>query len=188
MSGKDLDKRSHPTGITRWRRLRFRQERFSLKNIWGLILGKLYKPNKLDLDFALIDRSLIQSFNFFDATGCSGKDRRTGTKISILVNFPDTPFNIVFTERKAMTHPMQHLPLPRAQLTSLKQFQLTRYVTQKPGVFLTGVGTRSNIPLETLETEKPFPVTWQRPLRKNEIQDRKNQYLNQIIQKTALQV
>lgn len=96
MRWRDLDHRRFPSGVTHWRRLRFWGAKFGLKNTWNLILQKLNNLNKLNLDIASIDGSLIQSFNFLDTTGYSGKYKKTGTKISTLVDFLGTPFNIVF--------------------------------------------------------------------------------------------
>ena len=96
MRWRDLDRKNCPTGVTHWRRLRFWGLEFGLKNTWNLILQKLQGLNKLNLNIASIDGSLIQSFNFMDTTGYSGKYKKTGTKISTLVDFLGTPFNVVF--------------------------------------------------------------------------------------------
>lgn len=93
---RDLDRKNYPSGVTHWRRLRFWQLKFGLKKTWNLILQKLYKLNRLNLNIASIDGSLVPSFNFFDTTGYSGKYKKTGTKISTLVDFLGTPLNIVF--------------------------------------------------------------------------------------------
>lgn len=93
---RDLDKRGYPTGITHWRRLRFWGKYFGLKNTWSLILGQLHKLNRLDLDIASIDGSLVPSFNFLDTTGYSGKYKKTGTKLSVITDFLGTPFNVIF--------------------------------------------------------------------------------------------
>ena len=96
MRWRDLDRKDYPSGVTHWRRLRFWQVKFGLKNTWELILKKLNKLNRLNLNIASIEGSLIQSFNFLDTTGYSGKYRKTGTKISVITDFLGTPFNIVF--------------------------------------------------------------------------------------------
>jgi len=96
MRWRDLDRRDYPSGVTHWRRLRFWGLKFGLKNAWEVILKRLNKFNKLNLNIASVDGSLIPSFNFFDTTGYSGKYKKTGTKISTLVDFLGTPFNIVF--------------------------------------------------------------------------------------------
>mgnify|MGYP001597934138 FL=1 len=82
--------------MTHWRRLRFWGLRFGLKRTWNLILQKLRGLNKLNLNIASIDGSLVPSFNFLDTTGYSGKYKKTGTKISTLVDFLGTPLNVVF--------------------------------------------------------------------------------------------
>lgn len=91
-----MDGKNYPSGVTHWRRLRFWGYKFGIKNTWELILKKLNEYEKLNLDIASIDGSLVQSFNFADTTGYSGKYQKTGTKISTLVDFLGTPFNIVF--------------------------------------------------------------------------------------------
>jgi len=73
---RDLDRKDLPSGVTHWRRLRFWGSKFGLKNVWNLILQKLHKLNKLDLNIASIDGSLVPSFNFFDTTGYSGKYKK----------------------------------------------------------------------------------------------------------------
>ena len=95
---RDLDRKGSPTGVTHWRRLRFWGSKFGLKNTWSLILLKLHKLEKLDLNVASIDGSLVPSFNFSDTTGYSGKYKKTGTKISTLVDFLGTPFNILVNQ------------------------------------------------------------------------------------------
>lgn len=96
MRWRDLDKKDCPSGVTHWRRMRFWQRKFGLKNTWDLILHRLCKSNKLDFNIASIDGSLVPSFNFFDTTGYSGKYKKVGTKISTLVDFLGTPLNVVF--------------------------------------------------------------------------------------------
>lgn len=104
MRWRDLDRKDCPTGVTHWRRLRLWGFKFGLKITWEEILQKLYKLNKLNLNIASIDGSLIQSFGFSDTTGYSGKYKKTGTKISTLVDFLGTPFNVVFASGN--THDM----------------------------------------------------------------------------------
>lgn len=96
MRWRDLDNPCFPSDTTHWRRLRFWGSRLSLKRVWDLILTRLDKANKIDLSIASIDGSLIQSYNFLDTTGYSGKYCKTGTKISTLVDFPGIPLNVVF--------------------------------------------------------------------------------------------
>lgn len=104
MRWRDLDHKGFPSGVTHWRRLRFWGIKFGLKNTWELILKKLNEMNKLNLNIASIDGSLIQSFAFSDTTGYSGKYKKTGTKISTLVDFLGTPFNVAFASGN--THDM----------------------------------------------------------------------------------
>ena len=131
MRWRDLDDNRFPSGVTHWRRLRFWEKQFGLKNAWNLILDKLSKSNKLDLDIASIDGSLIQSFNFLDTTGYSGKYKKTGTKISTLVDFPGTPINIVFA-------PGERHDMPLAMPT------ITNNSVGKPGIVLADKGYDSD--------------------------------------------
>lgn len=96
MRWRDLDDTRFASNVTHWRRLRFWGFKFGLRKAWEGILDKLKGLNKLDLNIASIDGSLIQSFNFSDTAGYSGKYKKTGTKISNLVDFKGTPFNVVF--------------------------------------------------------------------------------------------
>lgn len=96
MRWRDLDDKRFASCVTHWRRFRFWGIKFGLKITWETILQKINKLNKLDLNIASIDGSLIQSFAFSDTTGYSGKYKKTGTKISNLVDFKGTPFNVLF--------------------------------------------------------------------------------------------
>ncbi len=106
---RDLDRKDCPNGVTHWRRLRFWNSHFELKNTWSFVLQELHKLERLDLTVASVDGSLVPSFNFLDTTGYSGKHKDTGTKISTLVDFKGTPFNVVFSSGN--THDMP-LALP----------------------------------------------------------------------------
>ena len=96
MRWRDFDRKNYPSGVTHWRRLRFWELRFGLKNTWNSILQKLHNLKRLNLNVASIDGSLVPSFNFLDTTGYSGKYKKTGTKMSVITDFSGTPFNIVF--------------------------------------------------------------------------------------------
>lgn len=106
MRWRDLDRKDFPTGVTHWRRLRFWGLKFGLKITWESILKRLNELKKLNLNIASIDGSLIQSFSFLDTTGYSGKYKKTGTKISTLVDFLGTPFNVVFASGNTHDMPM----------------------------------------------------------------------------------
>lgn len=93
---RDLDQKGYPSGVTHWRRLRLWGVKFGIKRTWEKILLQLNQLDRLDLSTASIDGSLIQSFEFKDTTGFSGKHHQVGTKISTIVDFEGVPFNIVF--------------------------------------------------------------------------------------------
>jgi len=80
---RDLDRKDCPTGITHWRRLRFWNSQFGLKDTWNLILKKLNELNRIDLNIASIDGSLVPSFNFFDTTGYSENIGKQGQRYQL---------------------------------------------------------------------------------------------------------
>jgi transposase len=131
MRWRDLDRKNFPSGVTHWRRLRFWGLKFGLKVTWEGILKKLHKSNKLNLNIVSIDGSLVPSFGFSDTTGYSGKYKKTGTKISTLVDFLGTPFNVVFASGN--THDM-----PLAVPTIINN------VVGKPGIILADKGYDSD--------------------------------------------
>jgi transposase len=96
MRWRDLDDGRYASATTHWRRLRFWQRKLGLKSTLGFILQKLRLCRKTCLSIASIDGSLVPSFNFVDTTGYSGKYKKTGTKISTLVDFLGIPFNVAF--------------------------------------------------------------------------------------------
>lgn len=96
MRWRDLDDTRFASNVTHWRRLRFWGIKFGLKNTWEIILKKLNNFKLLDLNIASIDGSLVQSFNFSDTTGYSGKYKKSGTKLSLITDFLGIPLNVVF--------------------------------------------------------------------------------------------
>jgi len=128
---RDLDRKDSPTGVTHWRRLRFWGNKLGLKFTWEAILQKLQVLDKLNLNISSIDGSLVPSFNFLDTTGYSGKHKDTGTKISTLVDFEGTPFNVVFASGN--THDMP-LAIPT----------ITNNSVGKPGIILADKGYDSD--------------------------------------------
>lgn len=154
---RDLDRKSFPNGVTHWRRLRFWEKFFGLKNTWQGILNKLKQVNKIDLRIASVDGSLVPSFNFFDTTGYSGKYKKTGTKISTLVDFAGMPLNIIFASGERHDMP---LALPT----------ITNNSVGKPNIILADKGYDSDkfrLKLKELEISTNIP--------NREIKNRKKQ-------------
>ena len=158
MRWRDLDNKSFPSDITHWRRLRFWEAKLGLKKVFDVILNMLSKKGKLNLNIASIDGSLIQSFNFFDTTGYSGKYCKTGTKISTLVDFPGTPINIVFASGN--THDMP-LSLPTITNNSVGKPGIILadkgYDSDKLRLKLKQFGIKSNIPKRQKRSRIPDP-------------------------------
>lgn len=64
-----------------WRRLKYWQRKRGIVIVWQTILKLLDQEEDLDLSVGNIDGSLVQSPNFRDGTGYSGKHHRTGTNL-----------------------------------------------------------------------------------------------------------
>ena len=75
-----------------WRRLQFWQQ--NLKKIWRGFLKVLDEQQVLDFTTGQIDASLVSSPQFQDATGYSGKHKKTGTKISLVVDHNGIPLGM----------------------------------------------------------------------------------------------
>jgi len=158
MRWRDLDDKRLASDITHWRRLRFWQKNFGLKKIWDLILLELDKKQRLNLNIASIDGSLIQSYNFLDTTGYSGKYCKTGTKISTLVDFPGLPLNIVFASGEKHDFP---LALPTITNNSVGKPGLILadkgYDSDKLKYKLSQFGIKTNIPQRNLKGRNKDP-------------------------------
>ena len=156
MRWRDLDDKRYPSGVTHWRRLRFWQLKFGLRNAWNLILDKLNKLHRLNLNIASIDGSLIQSFNFLDTTGYSGKYKKTGTKISTLVDFPGLPVNIVFAPGNTHDMPL-FLPTITNNFVGKPGMVLADkgYDSDKLRLKLEQFGIKSNIPKRQMRSRIP---------------------------------
>lgn len=74
-----------------WRRLSYWQKHCSIILTWQLILILLDKEQKIDLNVGNIDGSLVQSPNFKDGVGYSGKHHRNGTNISLITEKEGLP-------------------------------------------------------------------------------------------------
>lgn len=152
---RDLDRKGCPSGVTHWRRLRFWQREFGLGNIWNLILQKLHRLNRLNLNIASIDGSLVPSFNFFDTTGYSGKYKKTGTKISTLVDFLGTPFNVVFASGNKHDLPLAIPTIANNCLGKPKTILADKgYDSDKLRTSLIKAGIYPNIPPRNIKNRK----------------------------------
>jgi hypothetical protein len=98
-----LDLPGYPSGITRWRRLRFWMRNESLKVIF-LVLSKLYirHENVQSLKRMSLNGTFIPSFEFADTTAYAGKYRKTGVKLSTLVDANRIPLS--FASATGSTH------------------------------------------------------------------------------------
>lgn len=155
MRWRDLDNKDFPSGVTHWRRLRFWGIKFGLRNTWNSILQKLRGLSKLELNIASIDGSLVQSFNFMDTANYSGKYKRTGTKISTLVDFLGLPFNIIFASGE--THDMP-LAIPTIVNNPVGKPDMILadkgYDSDKFRFKLSQIGINSNIPQRDIKNRK----------------------------------
>lgn len=155
MRWRDLDNRDLPSGVTHWRRLRFWGLKFGLKNVWGLILKKLNEIKKLNLNIASVDGSLIQSFNFMDSTGYSGKYKKTGTKISTITDFPGIPFNVVFASGESHDMPLAIPTIANNSVGKPKIILADKgYDSDKLRLNLNKIGIATNIPNREIKNRK----------------------------------
>lgn len=152
---RDLNRKDFPSGITHWRRLRFWQKRFGLKNIWSLILKKLYKLNLLDVNIVSIDGSLIPSCGFLDTTGYSKKYGKNGTKISTLVDFLGTPLNVVFASGNRHDMPFAIPTIVNNPVGKPRTLLADKgYDSDKFRTVLRRVGITPNIPFRKIKNRK----------------------------------
>jgi len=152
---RDLDRKAYPSGVTHWRRLRFWGLKFGLKNAWNILLRKLDELSKLDLRIASVDGSLVPSFNFFDTTGYSGKDKKTGTKISTLVDFLGTPLNVLFAPGNKHDLPLALPTIANNSVGKPKMLLADKgYDSDKLRFKLRQVGINTNIPTRDIKGRK----------------------------------
>lgn len=91
---RDLDFPDFPSGVTHWRRLRFWQEKASFWPAWEQFLKLLVKAGKVNLKTAKIDGTLVPSYQFSSGVGYSGKHKRSGVKVSSVVDQEGLPLSI----------------------------------------------------------------------------------------------
>lgn len=158
MRWRDLDDKNLPSDVTHWRRLRFWEKKFGLKDAWNFILQKLNKAHKLNLNTASIDGSVVSSFNFFDAAGYSGKYKKTGTKISTLVDFPGTPFNVLFASGEKHDMPLAMATIVNNTVGKPGTILADKgYDSNKFRLKLREFGISPNIPNRNIKNRKPDP-------------------------------
>lgn len=152
---RGLDGQNYPSGVTHWRRLRFWGFRFGIKKAWEIILGRLNQSGRLDLRVASIDGSLIESFGFSDTTGYSKKYQKMGTKISTLVDFLGTPFNIVFASGNRHDMPLAIPTITNNSIGKPRTLLADKgYDSDKLRFKLNQVGIHSNIALRRIKHRK----------------------------------
>lgn len=92
---RDLNLPDYPDGSTHWRRMQFWKKTGEFVSLWERLLRLLRRDKKLGLSKMSIDGSLVQSFAFKDKTGYSGKHKKTGVKISTIVDVAGIPLALV---------------------------------------------------------------------------------------------
>lgn len=112
---RDLDGSGFPSGVTHWRRLRFWQEKVSLKPVWRLLLALLAKIKLVSLAVVKLDGSLVPSYGFTSGVGYSGKHRRSGVKISAAVDSEGLPLSVQLASGN-----VHDLPLALPTLDSIR--------------------------------------------------------------------
>lgn len=160
---RDLDRGDCPSSVTHWRRLRFWQKIFGLESLWQILLELLFKQKKLDPSTTSIDGTLIPSFSFKDTTSYSGKHKRVGTKVSLIVGKEGLPLAHVLASGSTHDCPLaiptyQRLP---SFLPSLIQELLADkgYHSSDLRSFLGNQGIAPNI------SQRRPTITWQQKLK-----------------------
>lgn len=104
---------------------------------------------------ASIDGSLVPSFNFFDTTGYSGKYKKTGTKISTLVDFLGTPLNVVFAEGNRHDMPLAIPTIANNPVGKPGVILADKgYDSDKLRLKLNQSGIHTNIPVRSIRNRK----------------------------------
>jgi transposase len=102
---RDLNLPGYPDGSTHWRRLRLWQRGLHFRWLWKRILKRLDEQNPQEKELRLkrlsIDGTLLQSFEFKEKTGYSGKHRRVGVKASLIVDATGLPLSVVLARGNA---------------------------------------------------------------------------------------
>jgi transposase len=102
---RDLNLPGYPNGSTHWRRLRLWRSGLHFRWLWKRILKLLDEANPQEKELRLkrlsIDGTLLQSFEFKEKTGYSGKHRRVGVKASLIVDATGLPLSFVLAKGNA---------------------------------------------------------------------------------------
>lgn len=117
----DIPESGLPSGVTHWRRLRFWQEKASLKPAWSWLLNLLAKIKQISLDIVKLDGGLIPSFCFTSGVGFSGHHKRNGVKLSAVVDQEGLPLGIQLASGN-----VHDIPLALPTLDSIKVGKRTR--------------------------------------------------------------
>lgn len=155
MRWRDLDDPRCASGVTHWRRLRFWQRQRGLHDVFGVILRTLNGQRLLNLHIASVDGSVIQSFGFSDTTGYSGKYKKIGTKISLVVDFLGTPFHVVFASGERHDLPLALSTIANNPVGKPRMILADKGYDSDPFRFiLRDLGIESNIPNRNIKNRK----------------------------------
>lgn len=93
---EDLDRKERQlSGVTHWRRLKYWQTHAGFSKIWDILLTALQRGKILAVQTLSLDGTFIPSFAFKEMTGYSGKEHKTGVKLSFLVDGNGVPLSVV---------------------------------------------------------------------------------------------
>jgi transposase len=133
---RDLNLPGYPDGSTHWRRLRLWRRGLHFRWLWKRILRRLdeQKPEEKEarLKRFSIDGTLLQSFEFKEKTGYSGKHRRVGVKASLVVDATGLPFSAVLARGNVhdVSFAEESVSRLRAMTIFTQPYLLTRGTTQ----------------------------------------------------------
>lgn len=125
---RDLDQFEMPSHVSHWRRLRYWQRRLGINNVWEMLLKILIKKESHkseQISPVSLDGSLVPSHSFKDTASYSGKHKRVGTKVSLLVSKDGLPLSCLFAS--GATHDM---PLAQPTVERIINIGLGQHITE----------------------------------------------------------